>query len=77
MKTYEVGPFEYFDKIPLKKNYAELKVRAVPPATARYGSFMEPGVVLMPSYVNIGAYVGAGTMVDTWVNCWFLCANWC
>ena len=68
MKTYEVGPFEYFDKIPLKKNYAELKVRAVPPATARYGSFMEPGVVLMPSYVNIGAYVGAGTMVDTWAT---------
>lgn len=68
MEQYEVGPFTYHDKIPLKKNYAALKVRVVPPATARYGSFMEPGVVLMPSYVNIGAYVGAGTMVDTWAT---------
>jgi 2,3,4,5-tetrahydropyridine-2-carboxylate N-succinyltransferase len=68
MVDYEVGPFLYHDKIPLKRNYKELNVRVVPPATARYGSFMEPGVVLMPSYVNIGAYVGAGTMVDTWAT---------
>lgn len=68
MEKMSVGPFEYFDKIPLKTNYEALKVRVVPPATARYGSFMEPGVVLMPSYVNIGAYVGAGTMVDTWAT---------
>jgi 2,3,4,5-tetrahydropyridine-2-carboxylate N-succinyltransferase len=68
MKRMEVGPFVYCDKIPLKKNYAMLNVRVVPPATARYGSFMEAGVVLMPSYVNIGAYVGAHTMVDTWAT---------
>ncbi len=68
MKEMVVGPFHYFDKIPLKTNYPELKVRVVPPATARFGSFMEPGVVLMPSYVNIGAYVGANTMVDTWAT---------
>jgi 2,3,4,5-tetrahydropyridine-2-carboxylate N-succinyltransferase len=68
MQTFEVGPFVYHDKIPLKRNYAELKVRVVPPATARYGTFMEPGVVLMPSYVNIGAYVGKNTMVDTWAT---------
>lgn len=68
MAHIEVGPFQYEDKIPLKSNYGALGVRVVPPATARYGSFMEPGVVLMPSYVNIGAYVGAGTMVDTWAT---------
>lgn len=68
MELMEVGPFTYYDKIPLKSNYDQLKVRVVPPATARYASFMEPGVVLMPSYVNIGAYVGAGTMVDTWAT---------
>lgn len=68
METVECGPFIYHDKIPLKRNYADLKVRVVPPATARYGTFMEPGVILMPSYVNIGAYVGAGTMVDTWAT---------
>lgn len=68
MQAIEVGPFQYEDKIPLKKNYRELGVRVVPPATARYGSFMEKGVVLMPSYVNIGAFVGAGTMVDTWAT---------
>lgn len=68
MVETEVGPFAYFDKIPLKKNYRELAVRCVPPATARYGSFMERGVVLMPSYVNIGAYIGAGSMVDTWAT---------
>jgi 2,3,4,5-tetrahydropyridine-2-carboxylate N-succinyltransferase len=68
MVRQEVGPFVYFDKIPLKTNYAELGVRVVPPATARFGSFMEKGVVLMPSYVNIGAYVGANSMVDTWAT---------
>jgi 2,3,4,5-tetrahydropyridine-2-carboxylate N-succinyltransferase len=68
METFEVGPFTYYDKIPLKRNFEQLKVRVVPPATARYGTFMEPGVVLMPSYVNIGAYIGAGTMVDTWAT---------
>jgi 2,3,4,5-tetrahydropyridine-2-carboxylate N-succinyltransferase len=68
MVSETVGPFEYFDKIPLKSNYRKLNVRVVPPAAARFGSFMESGVVLMPSYVNIGAYVGAGTMVDTWAT---------
>lgn len=66
--TIEVGPFEFYDKIPLKKNFAEQKVRVVPHAIARYGSFIEPGAILMPSYVNIGAYVGSGTMVDTWAT---------
>lgn len=68
METIEIGPFEFYDKIPLKKNLAEQKVRVVPPGTARYGSFLEPGCVLMPGYVNIGAYVGAGSMVDTWAT---------
>lgn len=68
MIEMEVGPFTYYDKIPLKKNFKELGVRVVPPATARYGSFLERGVILMPSYVNIGAFVGAGTMVDTWAT---------
>ena len=68
MAHVEVGPFVYHDKIPLKTNYRDLKVRVVPPAVARYGSFMEPGVILMPSYVNIGAWIGAGTMVDTWAT---------
>lgn len=68
MREYDVGPFKYYDKIPLKTNYASLKVRVVPPATARVGSFMEPGVVLMPGYVNIGAWIGAGSMVDTWAT---------
>ena len=67
-ETIEVGPFEFFDKIPLKKNYAAQKVRVVPHAVARYGSFIEAGAILMPSYVNIGAYVGSGTMVDTWAT---------
>lgn len=62
------GPFVYNDKIPLKTNYRDLGVRVVPPAVARYGAFMERGVILMPSYVNIGAYVGANTMVDTWAT---------
>ena len=68
MSESSVGPFTYNDKIPLKKNYKELNIRVVPPAVARYGSFMEPGVILMPSYINIGAYVGAGSMVDTWAT---------
>lgn len=68
METIEVGPFEFHDKIPLKKNYAELGVRVVPHAVARYGAFLESGTIMMPSYVNIGAYVGTGTMVDTWAT---------
>lgn len=68
MLTIEVGPFEYHDKIPLKKGFAEKGVRVVPQALARYGSFIEKGAILMPSYVNIGAWVGAGTMVDTWAT---------
>jgi len=68
LEPREVGPFEYLDKIPLKRNYAELGVRVVPPATARYGSYLSPGVVMMPSYVNIGAWVGPNTMVDTWAT---------
>jgi 2,3,4,5-tetrahydropyridine-2,6-dicarboxylate N-succinyltransferase len=68
LEPQEVGPFEYHDKIPLKRGYEELGVRVVPPATARYGSFISRGVVLMPSYVNIGAWVGPDTMVDTWAT---------
>lgn len=68
METIEVGPFEFHDKIALKKNYKELGVRVVPHAVARYGAFIESGVVMMPSYVNIGAYVETGTMVDTWAT---------
>jgi 2,3,4,5-tetrahydropyridine-2,6-dicarboxylate N-succinyltransferase len=68
LETVEVGPYEYFDKIPLKRGWAAAGVRVVPPATARYGAFIERGAVLMPSYVNIGARVGAGTMVDTWAT---------
>jgi 2,3,4,5-tetrahydropyridine-2-carboxylate N-succinyltransferase len=68
MEPREVGPFEYHDKIPLKTGYEELGVRVVPPAVARYGAFLSPGVVLMPSYVNIGAWVGPNTMVDTWAT---------
>jgi len=68
METIEVGPFEFHDKIPLKKNYAELGVRVVPHAIARHGAFLEKGVIMMPSYVNIGARVGSGTMVDTWAT---------
>jgi 2,3,4,5-tetrahydropyridine-2,6-dicarboxylate N-succinyltransferase len=68
MEPREVGPFEYHDKIPLKSGYEELGVRVVPPAVARYGSYLSPGVVLMPSYVNIGAWVGPNTMVDTWAT---------
>ena len=68
MEPIEVGPFEYLDKIPLKHDYARLGVRVVPPATARYGSFLSQGVVMMPCYVNIGAWVGPRTMVDTWAT---------
>jgi len=68
METIEVGPFEFHDKIALKKNYAELGVRVVPHAIARYGSFVAKGVIMMPSYVNIGAFVDEATMVDTWAT---------
>lgn len=68
MATQEVGPFEYHDKIPLKRGWADAGVRVVPPATARVGAFIERGAILMPSYVNIGARVGARTMVDTWAT---------
>lgn len=67
-ETIVIGPFEFYDKIPLKKNHASQNVRVVPHAIARYGSFIEPGAILMPSYVNIGAYVGSGSMVDTWAT---------
>lgn len=66
--THEVGIFEYYDKIPLKKDFQSQGVRVVPPAVARYGSFINRNTVLMPSYVNIGAYVDSGTMVDTWAT---------
>jgi 2,3,4,5-tetrahydropyridine-2-carboxylate N-succinyltransferase len=68
METMELGPFEYVDKIPLKHDYAGSRVRVVPGASARWGSYLAPGVVMMPSYVNIGARVGADTMVDTWAT---------
>lgn len=68
MQTIELGPFEFHDKIPLKRDYAKLGVRVVPHAIARYGSYLAPGVIMMPSYVNIGAYVDSGTMVDTWAT---------
>jgi 2,3,4,5-tetrahydropyridine-2-carboxylate N-succinyltransferase len=68
MEVIESPPFEFHDKIPLKKNYAELGVRVVPHAIARYGSYISKGVILMPSYVNIGAWIDEGTMVDTWAT---------
>jgi 2,3,4,5-tetrahydropyridine-2-carboxylate N-succinyltransferase len=68
MQTMEVGIFEFHDKIPLKKDYAAKGVRVVPHAIARYGSYISKGVILMPSYVNIGAYIDEGTMVDTWAT---------
>jgi 2,3,4,5-tetrahydropyridine-2-carboxylate N-succinyltransferase len=68
METIEVGPFEFHDKIALKRNYQSLGVRVVPHAIARYGSYVSKGVIMMPSYVNIGAYVDEGTMVDTWAT---------
>lgn len=68
MHVMEVGPFEFNDKMSLKTGYEQLGVRVVPPAVARYGSFLANGVIMMPSYVNIGAYVDSGTMVDTWAT---------
>jgi 2,3,4,5-tetrahydropyridine-2,6-dicarboxylate N-succinyltransferase len=68
METLEVGPFEFADKLPLKRDYAESGVRVVPGASARWGSYLGNGVICMPSYVNIGARVGAGSMVDTWAT---------
>ncbi len=68
MQVIEVGPFEYHDKMLLKKNYSALGVRVVPNAVARYGAYLAKGVIMMPSYVNIGAYVDEGTMVDTWAT---------
>jgi 2,3,4,5-tetrahydropyridine-2,6-dicarboxylate N-succinyltransferase len=68
MESFEIGPFEFNDKIPLKKNYRSLGIRVVPHAVARYGAYLAPGVIMMPSYVNIGAHVGEGTMIDTWAT---------
>lgn len=68
MDLRDAGPLEFHDKMPLKRNYDKLGVRVVPPAVARRGAHIEPGVILMPSFVNIGAYVGTGTMVDTWAT---------
>ena len=68
MATIESPPFEYADKVPLKSDFLESGVRVVPGASARFGSYLEPGVIMMPSYVNIGARVGSGTMVDTWAT---------
>ncbi|HCD68624.1 MAG TPA: 2,3,4,5-tetrahydropyridine-2,6-dicarboxylate N-succinyltransferase [Bacteroidetes bacterium] len=68
MQTIEVGPFEFYDKMALKKDYEAQGVRVVPHAIARYGAFLAKGVIMMPSYVNIGAYVDGGTMVDTWAT---------
>lgn len=68
METIEVGPLEFHDKMKLKTNYAELGVRVVPHAVSRYGAYLASGVIMMPSYVNIGAFVDSGTMVDTWAT---------
>jgi 2,3,4,5-tetrahydropyridine-2,6-dicarboxylate N-succinyltransferase len=68
METIEVGPLEFHDKMKLKRNYKDLGVRVVPHAVARYGAYISKGVILMPSYVNIGSYVDEGTMVDTWAT---------
>jgi 2,3,4,5-tetrahydropyridine-2-carboxylate N-succinyltransferase len=68
MEVIETGPFEFHDKIKLKRNYKELGVRVVPHAIARYGAYISSGVIMMPSYINIGAYVDEGTMVDTWAT---------
>lgn len=68
MERIEIGPFEFHDKIPLKRGLDVCGVRVVPPGVARYGAFLEPGAILMPGYVNIGARVGSGTMVDTWAT---------
>ena len=68
METIEVGPFEFHDKMALKTNYKDLGVRVVPHAVARYGAYVASGVIMMPSYINIGAFVDSGTMVDTWAT---------
>lgn len=68
MESIEIGPFEFHDKMDLKRGYREKEVRVVPHAIARYGSYLAPGVIMMPSYVNIGAYVDSGTMIDTWAT---------
>ncbi len=68
MEVFELGPYEYHDKIPLKRDYKTKGVRVVPPATARHGAYLAPGTIMMPSYVNLGAYVDSGTMVDTWAT---------
>ncbi len=68
MESYTVGPFEYYDKIPLKRDWPAAGVRVIPPATVRYGAFVGAGAILMPSYINIGAWVGPRTMVDTWAT---------
>jgi 2,3,4,5-tetrahydropyridine-2-carboxylate N-succinyltransferase len=68
METFHAGPMEFHDKMKLKKNYAEKGVRVVPHGIARYGSYLAKGVIVMPSYVNIGAYVDEGTMIDTWAT---------
>jgi len=68
MQTMEMGPYEAYDKIPLKHNLSSLGIRVVPPGAVRYGAFVERGAIVMPGYVNIGAYVGANTMVDTWAT---------
>ena len=68
METHKVGPIEFYDKIPLKNKFKEKQVRVVPNAIARFGSYVSKNVIMMPSFINIGAYVGAGTMVDTWAT---------
>ncbi|WP_185871929.1 2,3,4,5-tetrahydropyridine-2,6-dicarboxylate N-succinyltransferase [Blattabacterium cuenoti] len=68
MNTIELGPLEFYDKIPIKNKFKEKGIRVVPHAIARYGSYISPGVILMPSYVNIGAYIGENTMIDTWAT---------
>jgi 2,3,4,5-tetrahydropyridine-2,6-dicarboxylate N-succinyltransferase len=68
METIEIPPFEFHDKIPLKRGYKEMGVRVVPHAIARHGAYISKGVIMMPSYINIGAYVDEGTMVDTWAT---------
>jgi 2,3,4,5-tetrahydropyridine-2-carboxylate N-succinyltransferase len=68
MQVVEAGPFEYVDKLPLKRGYKAAGVRVVPGASARFGAYLAPGVVMMPSYVNIGAYVDEASMVDTWAT---------
>ena len=68
METFNAGPMEFHDKMPLKKDYAAKGIRVVPHAVARQGAYIASGVIMMPSYVNIGAYVDSGSMVDTWAT---------